>query len=216
MDITVHVAGIQHLVHAGHISFMIEEAAKDRGTGIAKRSAAYLSTKIVEGKAVIAIHGNQVVGFCYIETWSHNRYVAHSGLIVHPDFRKTGLAITIKMKVFELSQKKYPNAKIFGITTSMAVMKINSDLGYKPVTFSELTNDIEFWSGCKGCVNYDILQRTNQAHCLCTGMLYKPRLEPVLTDEKARKKRWITFMRFLRFHKIKIKRKLRPAKVFVE
>lgn len=216
MDITVQVAGNQHLIHAEHISFMIEEAAKNRGTGIAKRSAAYLQVKMATGKAVIAIHGSLAVGFCYIETWSHKRYVAHSGLIVHPDFRKTGLALAIKKKIFKLSQKNYPNAKIFGITTSMVVMKINSDLGYKPVTFSELTDDAEFWTGCKGCVNYDILQRTNLAHCLCTGMLSKPGSEPVSTDDKARKIRWVKFIRFLKFHKIKITRRMRPAKIFME
>ena len=100
------------------------------------------------------------------------------------EFRGHGLAKAIKAEAFKLSRKKFPDAKIFGLTTGLAVMKINSELGYKPVTFSELTDDEEFWKGCQSCVNYDILQRTQRKHCLCTGMLYDPAkdykiLEPV-------------------------------------
>ena len=101
--------------------------------------------------------------------------MVHSGLIVHHDYRNQGLAKKIKSKVFDYSQEKYPDAKIFGITTGLAVMKINYELGYKPVTFSELTDDPEFWKGCQTCRNYDVLQRTNQKMCLCTGMLYDPK-----------------------------------------
>ena len=57
-------------------------------------------------------------------------------------------------------------------------MKLNSRMGYVPVTFSELTEDEEFWRGCQGCCNYDILQRNNRRMCLCTGMLYDPAKEP--------------------------------------
>ena len=53
-------------------------------------------------------------------------------------------------------------------------MKINTRLGYVPVTFSELTDDEEFWAGCKGCINYDILRRNKNVRCICTGMLYDP------------------------------------------
>lgn len=150
-----------------------EESAKARGTGIAKRSPEYVITKIKEGKSIIAYtKDGRWAGFCYIETWGHGEYVANSGLIVHPEFRNSGLAKKIKEKVFELSRKKYPDAKIFGITTSLAVMKINSNLGYKPVTFSELPQDNEFWKGCQSCPNFDILTRNNRKMCLCTGMLY--------------------------------------------
>jgi len=100
--------------------------------------------------------------------------VANSGLIVSPAFRKTGVATEIKNKIFALSRKKYPNAKIFGLTTGLAVMKINSDLGYEPVTYSELTTDEEFWKGCKSCVNYDILMSKSRKNCLCTAMLFDP------------------------------------------
>ena len=112
------------------------------------------------GNAVIALNEGIFAGFCYIEVWGHGKYVAHSGLIVAPEFRGKGLAKKIKKKVFELSLEKYPEAKVFGITTGMAVMKINYHLGYKPVHFSELTDDPEFWKGCQTCKNYDVLTRT--------------------------------------------------------
>ena len=173
-EFVVQVAGQDHITYAEEICALIEDAAKQRGTGIAKREPAYIRGKIEDGKAVIALCGNDLAGFCYIETWSHGKYVANSGLIVSPKYRKSGLARRIKKEAFELSRKKYPEAKLFGITTSLAVMKINSDLGYKPVTFSELTTDEEFWKGCQSCPNYDILSRTKRKMCLCTGMLAGP------------------------------------------
>ena len=167
-------ASIAHMKYAEAICQLMEESAKIRGTGIAKRKPEYIIEKMTEGKAVIAFCDDKIAGFCYIESWGHGQFVANSGLIVAPEYRKSGLARAIKKKVFELSRKKYPNAKIFGITTSLAVMKINSELGYKPVTFSELTTDESFWNGCQSCVNYDILQRNKQKMCLCTAMLFDP------------------------------------------
>lgn len=161
--------------YAETITTEMEESAKARGTGIAKRSPAYIEQKMEEGKAIIATTQEGVwVGFCYIEAWEHDKYVANSGLIVSPQFRKTGVATEIKRKVFALSREKYPNAKIFGLTTGLAVMKINSDLGYEPVTYSELTTDEEFWKGCRSCVNYEILMAKERKNCMCTGMLFDP------------------------------------------
>ena len=168
----------------------MESSAKARGTGIAKRSPEYISQKIDEGKAVIAVTDDgQWVGFCYIETWE-GEYVANSGLIVAPEFRKSGVAKSIKKKIFDLSRQKYPDAKIFGLTTGLAVMKINSELGYEPVTYSELTQDEKFWAGCKSCVNYDILMSKERMNCLCTAMLYDPKdhYEPQETKEHFQKK----------------------------
>ena len=176
-EFTVQVASSEHLSYAEAVCTLIEAAARQRGTGIAKRDPEYIRQKMRDGKAVIALHGNKLAGFCYIETWSHNKYVANSGLIVSPDFRKAGLARKIKETAFNLSREKFPQAKLFGITTSLAVMKINSDLGYRPVTFSELTTDEEFWKGCQSCPNYDILTRTERKMCLCTGMLCDPNAE---------------------------------------
>lgn len=173
-EITVQVADESFLEYVDTILTTIADAAKVRGTGIARRSPEYVELKIKEGKAIIALAGKEFAGFCYIETWGNSKYVANSGLIVVDKFRGNGLAKKIKRKAFELSRKKYPEAKIFGLTTGLAVMKINSELGYKPVTFSELTDDEAFWKGCQSCVNYDILQRTQRKHCLCTGMLFDP------------------------------------------
>lgn len=171
----VETAEDKHFHLAETICQEMEESAKQRGTGIAKRSPIYIREKMSEGKAIIATTLlGEWVGFCYIETWEHGKFVANSGLIVHPDHRKSGIAKAIKRKAFELSRTKYPNAKIIGITTSLAVMKINSDLGYEPVTFSELPADDAFWKGCSSCVNYDVLTRTNRKNCLCTGMMYDP------------------------------------------
>jgi GNAT superfamily N-acetyltransferase len=175
--LTVEVAGKKHVKYVDEINNAIDIASKQRGTGIARRSDEYLTTKISEGKAIIALDGDIFAGFCYIETWGDKGFVANSGLIVVPEYRGYGLAKEIKNKAFQLSRKKYPNAKIFGLTTGLAVMKINHELGYRPVTFSELTNDDQFWNGCKGCVNYDILMRMERTKCLCTGMLYDPAWE---------------------------------------
>ncbi len=165
--------------HAGFAAVICDEmanSAKARGTGIAKRSPDYIRDKMLEGKAVIAFAQDGTwAGFCYVECWSHEAYVANSGLIVAPQFRKSGLAKMIKQKIFELSRLKYPEAKIFGLTTGLAVMKINSDLGYEPVTYSELTQDDDFWKGCQSCVNYDILMSKERKNCLCTAMLYDPK-----------------------------------------
>ena len=168
-------ASKDHLNYIPDIQNAIEEAAKVKGTGLAKRSAEYLTEKIQEGKAIIAISDSgDFAGFCYIESWGHEKFVANSGLIVLEKYRGYGLAMKIKSKAFRLSRKIFPDAKMFGLTTSLAVMKINSALGYNPVTFSELTDDDEFWKGCHSCAYYDILFRTNRTHCLCTAMLYDP------------------------------------------
>jgi GNAT superfamily N-acetyltransferase len=171
------VADRTHFKYASIICDTIEESAKIRGTGIAKRTPEYIQKKMENGNAIIALRGEDFVGFCYIEIWGHEKFVANSGLIVHPDFRGTGLAKRIKQAAFDLSRKKFPEAKLFGITTGLAVMKINYALGYKPVTFSELTDDPEFWNGCKTCKNFDILTRTERKMCLCTGMLYDPQVK---------------------------------------
>jgi len=168
-------ANESHIGYAEQICNEMAESAKARGTGIARRKPEYIANKMLEGKAVIALHKDGTwAGFCYIETWSHGDYVANSGLIVNPIFRKEGLAKAIKKRVFDLSREKYPKSKIFGLTTGFAVMKINSDLGYEPVPYSELTQDEEFWKGCQSCVNYDILTSKDRKNCMCTAMLWDP------------------------------------------
>jgi hypothetical protein len=208
-NIVIRVAAAEDVRYANAITNEMEESAKARGTGIAKRSPEYVAGKMNEGKAVIAVTDNgNWVGFCYIETWSHGEYVANSGLIVAPAFRKSGVAKAIKKKIFNLSREKYPDAKIFGLTTGLAVMKINSELGYEPVTYSELTQDEAFWAGCKSCVNYDILMSKERNICMCTAMLYDPKdhYKPEETKEFFEENK-SGFERLLRFKQWKL---LRP------
>lgn len=188
----ITVAGKEHLSYVPDIEQALLEASKVKGTGLAKRSQDYLSGKIRDKKAVIALSDEgEFAGFCYIESWGHEKFVANSGLIVLEKFRGNGLAMNIKAEAFKLSRRTFPGARMFGLTTSLAVMKINSALGYKPVTFSELTDDDEFWKGCQSCSYYDILFRTNRTHCLCTAMLYVPakggRKRPARKKNIARK-----------------------------
>ena len=199
MDIVI--ANASHVKFAQIICDTIAESAKIRGTGIAKRTPEYIIKKMMNGNAVIALEGQQFAGFCYIEAWSHQKYVANSGLIVHPDFRNQGLAKKIKKTIFDLSRKKFPDAKIFGITTGLAVMKMNYELGYRPVTFSELTDDPEFWKGCQTCKNFDILTRTERKMCLCTSMLFDP-AEP-RAERAARSEKKISRKTFERLKSIK-------------
>jgi N-acetylglutamate synthase-like GNAT family acetyltransferase len=174
--IIVRIAHKGDIVYANAITDEMESSAKARGTGIAKRSPAYVAQKIEEGKSVIAhTEEGTWVGFCYIEAWQHGQFVANSGLIVSPAYRKSGIAKKIKHAIFQLSRNTFPNAKIFGLTTGLAVMKINSELGYEPVTYSELTDDEEFWAGCKSCMNYEILMSKDRKNCMCTAMLYEPK-----------------------------------------
>lgn len=180
------VADASHKSYAEQITEEMANSAQARGTGIAKRSPAYIETKMEEGKAVIALTSDgKWAGFCYIEAWGHGKYVANSGLIVAPDYRKYGLARMIKREIFKLSRKKYPESKIFGLTTGAAVMKINSELGYIPVAYSDLTDDNEFWKGCQSCVNYEILMSKNRQNCLCTAMLYDPQSKKNHTEDLA-------------------------------
>ena len=169
------IANKSHAIYAKIICETIADSANVRGTGIAKRTTDYIIQRMNNQNAVIALDKENFVGFCYIEKWGHGKFVANSGLIVHPDYRGKGIAKLIKEKVFIHSRLKFPEAKVFSITTGLPVMKMNSDLGYKPVTFSELTKDQSFWNGCQTCKNYDVLQRTSQTMCLCTGMLYDPK-----------------------------------------
>ena len=187
-DFDIQVATAQHVDFAQQICDEMADSAKARGTGIAQRSPEYVANKMLEGKAVIAFHKDGTwAGFCYIETWSHGDFVANSGLIVSPQFRKEGLAKAIKESIFKLSRSKYPNAKIFGLTTGLAVMKINSELGYEPVTYSELTQDEDFWKGCQSCVNFDILTSKSRKNCMCTAMLFDPAEKQKEYEDKMKK-----------------------------
>lgn len=211
-NIIVRVANGGDTQYAQTITDEMESSAKARGTGIAKRSPDYVARKMEEGKAVIALLPDGTwVGFCYIEAWGHDAFVANSGLIVSPPFRKSGVAKLIKQTIFNLSREKYPTSKIFGLTTGLAVMKINSDLGYEPVTYSELTNDEEFWAGCKSCINYEILMSKDRKNCFCTAMLYDPadhyEPEETSTDFKKKSKLYERFMKVKQHKLLRVFRK---------
>lgn len=173
-EIEVLVADASHEKYVDTILETMAAAAKVRGTGIAKRTHEYLATKMRETKAVIALAGERFAGFSYIETWGNKQYVTTSGLIVHPDFRGLGVSKRIKDTTFTLARTRWPKAKIFSLTSGSAVMKMNTRLGYLPVTFADLTDDEAFWRGCEGCINVDVLKRTGRKYCICTGMLYDP------------------------------------------
>ena len=173
-DIDVMVADPSHEEYVDTILETIREAAKVRGTGIAERTHEYVATTIREGKAIIALCGDEFAGFTYIESWGNKQYVATSGLIVHPNYRGLGLARRIKNASFRLARMRWPKAKIFSLTSGAAVMKMNTQLGYVPVTFDDLTDDEAFWKGCEGCINYPILKEKKRKFCICTAMLYDP------------------------------------------
>ncbi len=173
-EITVMVAKAAHESYVDTILDTIREAAKQRGTGIAERTHEYVATKMKEGKAVIALCGDDFAGFSYIESWGNKQFVATSGLIVAPKYRDRGVAKRIKALTFKLAREKWPDAKIFSLTSGAAVMKMNTELGYVPVTFNELTDDEAFWKGCEGCTNHHILLEKNRRFCICTAMLYDP------------------------------------------
>lgn len=177
-EIEVMVADASHEKYIDTILATMATSAKDRGTGIAKRSHEYVATKMKEGKAVIALYDNEFVGFSYIETWGNKTYVTTSGLIVNPKYRGRGVAKRIKNVTFTLARVRWPHAKIFSLTSGSAVMKMNTQLGYLPVVFADLTDDESFWRGCRGCINHDILARTKRQFCICTGMMYNPEDHP--------------------------------------
>jgi hypothetical protein len=177
-QVRIYVAGRQHIRYVEKILTTIEESSKARGTGIARRSPDYVAQKMIEGKAIIALCENEFAGFCYIESWSNKQYIVNSGLIVNPKYRGMGLAKRIKRFSFNYSRRLYPEAKLFGLTSGAAVLKINHELGYRPVTFEQLTDDPAFWRGCQTCVNFDVLTRTDYKRCICTAMLYDPQEHP--------------------------------------
>lgn len=173
--IFVRIATINDIKYVDDIIKETEASAIARGTGIAKRTPESVAQKMRDGKAVIALtSAGRWVGFSYFEAWEHGKFVSNSGLIVSPEFRHSGVAKSIKDRIFKISRRMYPEAKIFSITSGTSVMKMNTRLGFQPVAFSEITHDERFWEGCKNCPNYDILERKGRGNCLCTAMLFDP------------------------------------------
>lgn len=172
---TIRIAGEKDQQFAEEISKETEQSAIARGSGIAKRTPESIREKLSSGKAVIAVaESGKWAGFSYIEVWANGEFVSNSGLIVAPEFRKGGVAKAIKKKIFSLGRKLFPAAKIFSITTGLAIMKMNARLKFETVTFNELPHETAFWQGCRSCVNFDILKRKNYKNCLCTAMVFNP------------------------------------------
>ena len=73
------IANESHAQYAEIICDTIAESAKVRGTGIARRTPEYILKKMANGNAIIALDGEKFAGFCYIEIWSHEKFVANSG-----------------------------------------------------------------------------------------------------------------------------------------
>jgi hypothetical protein len=172
----IEIGSAKHIHMAEEISKTMEESALARGTGISKRSPQLITHYITEGQALVATDANgSWAGFCYLNVFGNGRFVTSSGLIVSPRYRDRGLARQLKRKLFEVSRQRYPQASLVGITTSPAVMKINTQLGLYPTSFADMPQDDGFWKGCETCVNHDILMRTNRKLCLCTAMRYDPK-----------------------------------------
>jgi hypothetical protein len=175
--IFVRIATIEDIKYVNEIITETERSAMARGTGISKRSPLIVMQKMRDGKAVIALtNTGNWVGFAYMEIWDDGNFVSNSGLIVAPTFRNLGIAKSIKNKVFEMARWICPNAKIFSITSGSTVMNMNTQLGFRPVSFEAITKDEKFWDGCKSCVNYAILESKKRGNCLCTAMLFDPQL----------------------------------------
>lgn len=175
MNVNVMVADESHLAYAESVCHELYLSSQGDKIGIARRSPDYIRDKIRSGKAVIALTDTGgFAGFSYIESWGGKSFVANSGLIVPEMFRSQGVARRIKEQTFILSRKLFPDAKIFSMTTSAAVMRLNYEFGFRPVTYDDLTDDVEFWKGCEGCRNFPVLQEQKYRVCICTGLLYDP------------------------------------------
>ena len=182
--VIVRSATIHDLHFASAIIAEIASSAKARGSGIARRTEAYIHEKMLDGKAVIAVTpANEWVGFIYMDIWDNGAYISQCGLIVAPPFRRLGVATRLKEKIFELSRIRFPDAKIFGITTTLATMRINSKLGLEPVTFSEITQEEEFWNKCKSCVHYEDLHKARFKNCFCTAMMFDPHYNDLVAEQ---------------------------------
>lgn len=173
MEITIRVGGPADVDRAAEIALLIEEAASQPGAAVARRSEECIRGKLIDGKAVLAVREDEVIGFAYLELWEEGRYLSHSALVVDPQYRGYGVGTALKKELFQLSRTQFPSAIPFGLTTNGAVMKMNSTLGYHAVPFSDITEDSEFWRGCEGCQYVSILKSQKRKNCLCTAMVYK-------------------------------------------
>jgi hypothetical protein len=182
VKLKIEITSFAHIPYAKAICQLIEESARERGIGRGKRQVASIVEKIKTGHGIIALQDGELAGFSYIEAWDNESFVVNTGLIVVAKFRTNGLATKIKTMAMALATTKYPNAKLFSLTTTFAVMKMNSALGYQAVTYSELPKNPQFWEGCKSCPNYKTLQKKNHRMCFCTAMLLLANTDTLLDN----------------------------------
>lgn len=166
--------------YAAEIAGEMAYSSARRGTGITHRTPEYIVQKMEEGLAAIAVNADNGTwaGFCYLEVWQHQKYVANSGLIVAPGYRGTGISKEIKITLFDHCRLAFPKARLFSLSTSPAVMHVNEALGYKVVPFAEIMRDELFLTGCQSWVNYCDLMNREQTHLPYVAMIYDPKAEP--------------------------------------
>ncbi len=140
---------------------------------IATRTPDWLATKLRSRRAAIALDGRDLVGFGYWSSWEGDRFVSHSGLVVHPDRFKIGLGQRLKEVVFASSQRQLPEATMMSLTSSPQVRRMNERLGFRVVALTELTHDAAFWKGCETCRNFADVQARGE-RCCCEGMIRPP------------------------------------------
>lgn len=184
-EVRILPATTEHLRYVPAIVQLIEDASNEPGAALAKRSAEYVTSKIEHGFAVIALtEDDKVVGFQCLSPWEGDKFVSHSALVVHPNFRRQGLSREIKGQIVELTRKKFPEAIMFGITLSPSVMSLNTAHGFRPVGYDSLTKDDAFWKGCETCPYHDVLLKMQRTVCLCTALRLDP--EPVSLPSKKK------------------------------
>lgn len=175
MYFEVTVATEAHIIYIKDILAAIYEASQVPGNSIVMRDPDYLALKMREGKAVIALcDDGSFAGFCYLECWQDEQFLANSGMIVKPEYRGQGLATRIKQEIVRVCHEMFPDAAIFGITKSEAIKKISLRLGFEEVPYTEITTDPKFWKGCDTCRHYDELLANGGRSCHCTALILKP------------------------------------------
>ncbi len=176
LDLLIRQSIGEDIQHVANIVSTIDAAAQS--SDIATRSPELITSKIEQEHAALALTTeNMVVGFGYISLYNDN-VLSHSALVVHPEYRGRGIFRGLKKTLIDIGDKLFPGVDIISLTTSLKVKKVNESLGYKAVSLKELTQDKNFWSGCKGCKQYDEMQQMKfpesensiGEYCCCSAM----------------------------------------------
>lgn len=152
--------------YADNIAHEISISALLRNVAIEPRTGDYIFQKMIDGLAVIAIDNEteEWIGFCALDVWNHQRYVANTGLIVKPKYRGKNVSNLLKNKLFELARIKFPSAKIFSLTNKELIKKINIDLGFQEVEAREILYDPYFNTGMNSWVDFiELLKHSEES-----------------------------------------------------